>query len=256
MEITVRGDRLFFKQEHVDQVAKLITKHLSALPSQLLTIQKSGAANPLPGCSWLNFNFRFNEVPHKPQWGAEYQLGEFWREVGPFLAQPVKLCLKNENGESFTYFTGSTPEVVDQLRMRTLASILRHEVGECFPAATVEGEAQLMKLSNMALRLDNWKATTPSEMAVNSYTSYAVYILATNSEGVPEMLVTDVMATGDEYQNGEHYAVAERRARSEGYTLATSFDENDKAARAISRENCYTLNADDEQPADNTAPSP
>lgn len=60
-----------------------------------------------------------------------------------------------------------------------------------------------------------------------------VFVLARNSEGVPEMLVFNVRCTELEYMDGEHYKTAEQRAKSDDYSVMASFDENDTAGRQI-----------------------
>lgn len=60
-----------------------------------------------------------------------------------------------------------------------------------------------------------------------------VVVAALNSNGEPDFYFVKIRSTYEEYQDGEHYALAERKAIDEGYEPRISFDELDPAGKAI-----------------------
>jgi len=55
-----------------------------------------------------------------------------------------------------------------------------------------------------------------------------------NGMGEPDFYFCKVRCRRAEYNDGEHYSVAERKAQDEGYSgKMVSFDEHDSAGRAI-----------------------
>lgn len=60
-----------------------------------------------------------------------------------------------------------------------------------------------------------------------------VMVAARNSNGDPDFFFCIVKSTFEEYNEGEHYVLAERMAIEQGYEPHLSFDENDPAGKAI-----------------------
>ena len=60
-----------------------------------------------------------------------------------------------------------------------------------------------------------------------------VIVAALNANGEPDFFFCIIRCTLEEYENAEHYVLAERRAIDEGYEPRLSFDENDAAGKAI-----------------------
>ena len=58
-------------------------------------------------------------------------------------------------------------------------------------------------------------------------------VAAVNANGEPDFYFCKVRCTFEEYNNGEHYVLAERKAIDEGYEPHLSFDEDDPAGKAI-----------------------
>lgn len=58
-----------------------------------------------------------------------------------------------------------------------------------------------------------------------------VFVLAGNSEGVPEILAYDLSVTQAQYDNGDHYDLAEDKAEDAGYEVQGRFDEYDTAGQ-------------------------
>jgi len=58
-------------------------------------------------------------------------------------------------------------------------------------------------------------------------------VAALNSNGEPDFYFCIVKSTLEEFNEGEHYVLAERMALKEGYEPRLSFDENDAAGKAI-----------------------
>lgn len=63
--------------------------------------------------------------------------------------------------------------------------------------------------------------------------TFRMIVAALNSMGEPDFYFCKIRCTFEEYTNGEHYALAERKASDEGYEPKLSFDENDAAGHAI-----------------------
>ncbi len=59
---------------------------------------------------------------------------------------------------------------------------------------------------------------------MDSPTSTRVVVAALNSNGEPDFFFCKVRCTFEEYQDGEHYALAERKAIDEGYEPRLSYD--------------------------------
>lgn len=60
-----------------------------------------------------------------------------------------------------------------------------------------------------------------------------IMVACLNGMGEPDFYFCKVRCTREEYENAEHYALAERKASDEGYEPRLSFDENDAAGKAI-----------------------
>lgn len=60
-----------------------------------------------------------------------------------------------------------------------------------------------------------------------------VIVAALNASGEPDLFFCKVRCTGEQYNNAEHYVLAERKAIDEGYEPRLAFDENDCAGKAI-----------------------
>ena len=59
-------------------------------------------------------------------------------------------------------------------------------------------------------------------------------VVATNAEGSPDVYLTFVEVTGQQYQHGRHYDMAIVRAVDEGYRAPMiAFDRNDAASRML-----------------------
>lgn len=83
----------------------------------------------------------------------------------------------------------------------------------------------------------------------------AVYVLVRDSNGAPEMLVGDVVLSQLDLDNGEHYGVALSRAHRLGFDALNAFDENDPAARAVTRSACIEMAAQEQNERSEPAPS-
>lgn len=62
---------------------------------------------------------------------------------------------------------------------------------------------------------------------------HKLIVACLNADGVPDFYFCKVRCTGEQYDNAEHYILAERRAIEAGYEPRLSFDENDAAGKAI-----------------------
>ena len=60
-----------------------------------------------------------------------------------------------------------------------------------------------------------------------------VIVAAYNTNGEPDFFFVIVRCTQEEYDNGDHYVVAEEKAIREGYTPRISYDEFDTAGKAL-----------------------
>lgn len=60
-----------------------------------------------------------------------------------------------------------------------------------------------------------------------------IIVAVVNSNGDPDFYFCIVKCTLEEYNEGEHYMLAERMAIKEGYEPCLAFDENDEAGKAI-----------------------
>lgn len=69
-------------------------------------------------------------------------------------------------------------------------------------------------------------------------------VLVTDSSGVPDIYICKIRCTLDEYNEGEHYSVAERQAEKKKYVMRYSFDEFDRAGKKIV--GCFDWNTADE----------
>lgn len=68
---------------------------------------------------------------------------------------------------------------------------------------------------------------------LESLTEHKLIVAASNASGEPDFYFCKVSCTGEQYENGEHYVLAESLAIKEGYEPKLSYDENDKAGKAI-----------------------
>lgn len=58
-------------------------------------------------------------------------------------------------------------------------------------------------------------------------------VAATNANGEPDLYFVKVSCTASEYENGDHYNLANKSAEDEGYAPALAYDEFDSAGRAM-----------------------
>ena len=254
MNITVKGDRLIFRSEFKDQINDLFAKHLFVLPIYLLKVRED---KPNNSC-WPDFNFSYAVTPSDSKIDLERAFTSFLDAVGPYLSNASRLEITNQNGKTSIEFVGpdlaNSGEHTGELKIEELGRLVLYEISQYGPALTPQSAALIERVKGLARELAYRNRQTPEK--TDQTRSYPVFLLVTNAEGNPAMLTTDVLATQKEYHSGQHYAVAEQRARNHGYTLASSFDENDLAAQAVNRENCFTLPAEEDQPVDDQAPHP
>ena len=64
-------------------------------------------------------------------------------------------------------------------------------------------------------------------------TEHKLIVAALNANGEPDFFYCKVSCTDEQYDNGDHYVLAESLAVKEGYEPRLSFDENDSAGKAI-----------------------
>lgn len=70
-------------------------------------------------------------------------------------------------------------------------------------------------------------------MSSNPIKRVKTFVLATNSEGEPELLCFELAVLQSEYDDGAHYDAAKSKAEEEGYEPQGAFDEFDRAARQM-----------------------
>jgi hypothetical protein len=63
--------------------------------------------------------------------------------------------------------------------------------------------------------------------------SIKVIVAGYNASGDPDFFFCKVSCTQQQYNEGEHYDIANQAAEDEGYEPAIAFDENDTAGKAI-----------------------
>ena len=60
-----------------------------------------------------------------------------------------------------------------------------------------------------------------------------VFVVADNSEGVPEILAYDMSLPKAHYDNGDHYDIAKEKAEDDGYDPRAWFDCHDMAGQQL-----------------------
>ena len=95
----------------------------------------------------------------------------------------------------------------------------------------------------------------PGAPAESEKTSIAVYVVARDSNGAPEMLAIELPFDQDSYDDGAHYEEAERRATEAGFQVLCSFDANDPASKAVNREACISIPLESDCAANAPTPS-
>lgn len=237
MEINVIADLITFDVSKLQEVESLFSQHLAHMRNgrQSWPVLIRYSATGLIQC---NIGHSFN--------GTENHVATLWHSLGPLLNGPAHMTITDEDDESTDYFTGPDVESVDALKARTFANRCMGEISEA-SITTPALAAQFEALRGLLKEMINPPAKP--EALANGVKTYSVFILAENANGQPEMLVTDVVATDEEYANGDHRELAESRAYLHGYHPSASFDADDPAARAVLRANCYTLPGE-ESPAD------
>lgn len=60
-----------------------------------------------------------------------------------------------------------------------------------------------------------------------------VFVLAENSWGEPELLAYDLSVSQEQYDNGEHYDMADAKAKESGYAVKGTFDQFDMAGKQL-----------------------
>ncbi len=69
---------------------------------------------------------------------------------------------------------------------------------------------------------------------LESVKSYKMMVACHNANGEPDFYFCKIRCTKAEYNNGEHYALASRKAKDKGYREPfVTIDENDLAGKAI-----------------------
>lgn len=63
--------------------------------------------------------------------------------------------------------------------------------------------------------------------------SHKMIVAAVNANGEPDFYFCKVRCNAEQYDNGDHYVLAERKAIDEGYEPKLSYDENDDAGKSI-----------------------
>jgi hypothetical protein len=63
--------------------------------------------------------------------------------------------------------------------------------------------------------------------------SHKMIVAAINAQGEPDFYFCKVRCNAEQYDNGDHYVLAENKSIAEGYEPKLSYDENDSAAKAI-----------------------
>lgn len=58
-------------------------------------------------------------------------------------------------------------------------------------------------------------------------------VAARNSNGEPDFFFTEITCTQRQYEEGEHYKMAEDKAASEGYDPKLVYDEVDSAGKML-----------------------
>ena len=62
---------------------------------------------------------------------------------------------------------------------------------------------------------------------------YKMIVAAINGNGEPDFYFCKVRCTGQQYDNGYHYALAEKKAIENGYEPKLAYDENDTGGSVI-----------------------
>ena len=203
---------------------------------------------------------------------------QFANAVGPILADPMELRLRQEvikgiagskdsNSNEFSvnymeyyFYAVPTQEMYEPFKEHCIAAQSLHRIYSL--CGDKPSEAMKSIVTALAAVVDRFEAAYPSKPAsqveatvAEATVAIAVYMLALDSNGAPEMLVTDVHLPHSSLDNGDHYKAANVKASEHGFDVLYAFDESDPAARAVNRSACIEMAALEHDDCRESAPS-
>lgn len=200
------------------------------------------------------FEIHFSDEPSSDKFVE--RVNELAADIGPLLLAPCEVSIQVEDDGDFgtTYcYVGPTPESIATFEQQC---ILKRAL-ECLsqPTQSVLAPDSQINQAQASLSLFLADLAQAGKDLATIKTTITVFMLAENSEGVPEMLRHDVVMAGLDCDDGDHLNAAKALAYEAGYTRVTAFDERDSAARAIDPSKCYTLEDDDADASTPATPS-